>query len=74
MRDAADGTECTVVAFLGQQFLGGGQQFQLKVTTSDLVLHTLHHEMNDLQNLLVAQVMEHNHFVQTVAELGTEQA
>jgi hypothetical protein len=68
------GAEGGVVALLGQQVLGALGQLHGDVLGLELLDHAPHHQVDDALHLLARELVEDDHLVDPVQELGPEVA
>ena len=61
-----------VVALLGEQQLRLGRELQAETLALELLRHPLDHQVDDLGDLRLAQLVEDDHLVDAVQELGAE--
>src|SRR5580700_6663066 len=66
------GPEDRVVAAHGEQGLGGRPQFQAHVPVLEPLVHLGDHQVHDLDDLVLGELVEDDHVVHPVEELGTE--
>jgi hypothetical protein len=66
------GSEGLVVALLRQQLLRRPRELEPEALALELLAHPLHHEIDDLGDLVERQLVEHDHLVDAVQELGAE--
>src|SRR3954470_8484132 len=66
------GTQDRVEAAVGQQLLGGRRHLERHVLVRQLALHAGEHEVDDPDDLVLAQLVEHDDVVDAVEELRPE--
>src|SRR6516164_1234611 len=66
------GAEHRIVAALGEQILGGRPDLDAHVAVLQPLVDLGDHQVHDLEDLFLLQLVEHDHVVDTVEELGPE--